>query len=64
MTGADAGHVLDGPVVAEDRLLEAVDQPVSVCIIANSLLPGMAPCHYVIDGTHKLDPKSPWHVGS
>ena len=41
------------PVVADDRLLETVDQPTSVGIIADDLLPGVAPRHHVIDGTLK-----------
>jgi hypothetical protein len=52
------------PVAADDRLLETVDQPTSVGIIADDLLPGVAPRHHVIDGTLKLDPKSPWRVQS
>jgi hypothetical protein len=52
------------PVAADDRLLETVDQPTSVGIIADDLLPGVAPRHHVIDGTLKLAPKSPWRVQS
>jgi hypothetical protein len=33
------------PVVADGRLLETVDQPSSVRIIADDLLPGIAPRH-------------------
>ena len=52
------------PVVADDRLLETVDQPTSVGIIADDLLPRISPYHHVIDGALKFDPKSSWHVGS
>ena len=48
--------------MADDRLLEAVDQPASIRIIADNLLPGIAPRHHVIDGALELDPKSPWHL--
>ena len=50
------------PAVADDRLLQAVDQPVPVRIIADDLLPGIAPRHHMIDGVLKFDPQSPWHV--
>ena len=48
------------PVVADDRVLEAVDQPMAVPIVGDDLLPGIAPRHHVRDGTRKLNPKSPW----
>ena len=47
------------PVVADDRLLEAGDQAASIRIIADNLLPGVAPCHHVIDGTLKSDTAKP-----
>jgi hypothetical protein len=37
------------PVVADDRLLETVDQPTSARIIADDLLPGVVPRHHVIN---------------
>jgi hypothetical protein len=49
------------PVVTDDRLLEAVDQPTSVRIVADDLLPGIAPRHHMVNGALKLDPKSAWH---
>jgi hypothetical protein len=52
------------PAVADDRLLETVDQPTSIRIIADDLLSAVAPRRHVIDGALKLDPKSPWHVPS
>ena len=52
------------PAVADDRLLETVYEPTSVRIVAGDLLPCVAPRHHVIDGTPKLDQKSPSRVQS
>jgi hypothetical protein len=41
--------------MADDGLLESVDQPASVAIVANNLLAGMSPRHYVIDGPFKFN---------
>ena len=51
------------PAVADDGALEGVDQAASVGIIADDLLPRVAPRHDVIAGALELDPQSPWHVG-
>jgi hypothetical protein len=48
--------------IADDRVLEPFDQPASVRIVADDLLPGIAPSHHVINGTLKFDPQSSWHV--
>jgi hypothetical protein len=50
--------------MANHGLLEPFDQPLPVRIIADDLLPRISPCHHVIDGALKFDPKSSWHVGS
>ena len=50
------------PIVADDALLKTVDQSPSIDIVADNLLPHIAPRHQVIDGTLKLDPKSSWHA--
>jgi hypothetical protein len=52
------------PALADDRVLEAHDQPTSVRVIADNLLPSVAPSHHVIDRALKFDPQSPWHVQS
>ncbi len=49
------------PAMADDGLLESVDQSASVRIIADDLLAGIPPRHHVIDGAFKLDPQSSWH---
>jgi hypothetical protein len=49
--------------MADDGLLESVDQPASVRIIANDLLPGIPPRHHVIDGAIEFDSQSSWHFG-
>jgi hypothetical protein len=48
--------------MADDGLLESVDQPASVRIIANDLLAGIPPRHHVIDGAIKFDTQSSWHL--
>ena len=50
------------PALADDGLFEPVNQPASVRIIADDLLPGIAPRHHVIDGPLKFDSQSSWHV--
>jgi hypothetical protein len=50
--------------VADDRLLETVDQPTAVRIIADGLLSGVAARHHVIDGTLKLERTAPWNAQS
>jgi hypothetical protein len=45
-----------------DRLLEALDQAMTVRIIADDSLPRVAPRHDRIDGALKFDPEPPWHV--
>ncbi len=52
------------PAMADDGLLESVDEPASVRIIANDLLAGIPPRHHVIDGALELDSRSSWHLGS
>ena len=49
--------------MANHGLLELFDQPLPVRIIADDPLPRISPCHRVIDGALKFDPKSSWHVG-
>jgi hypothetical protein len=44
------------PAMAHNSVFESVKQPTSVRIIADDLLPGIAPCHHVINGTLELDP--------
>jgi hypothetical protein len=41
------------PIVANDRLLDAVDQPASIRVIADNLLPGVAPRLHVINAARK-----------
>jgi hypothetical protein len=43
--------------------LKPVDQPASVRIVADNLVPDIAPSHHVIEGALKFDPHSLWHVG-
>jgi hypothetical protein len=47
--------------MADDGLLESVDQPASVRTIANALLAGISPRHHVIDGAIEIDSQSSWH---
>ena len=49
------------PAMADDGLLESLDQPAPVRIIANDLLAGIAPRHHVINGALELDSQSSWH---
>jgi hypothetical protein len=49
-------------VVADNRVLQSVDQPPSVRVIANDFLTAIAPHHHVVDGALNLDPQSPRHV--
>ena len=51
------------PAMAHDGLLESVDQPTSVRIIAYDLLARISPRHHVIDGAFELDSQSSWHFG-
>jgi hypothetical protein len=50
------------PAMADDSVLQSVDQPASVRIIANELLPGITPRHHMIDGALEFDSQSSWHV--
>ena len=50
------------PAMADDGLLESVDQPASVRIIANDLLAGIPPRHHMINGALELDSQSSWHL--
>ena len=52
------------PTVADHGMLESLDQPPPVRIITDDFLPGVAPCHHVIDGAREFDPKSSWHARS
>ena len=45
-------------------MLESFDQPPPVRIVADDSLPGISPCHHVIDGALEFDPKSSWHARS
>ena len=45
----------------DDGLLEPVDQPASVAIVANDLLSGIPPRHHVIDGPFEFNSQSSWH---
>ena len=49
--------------MANDCVLEAVDQPASIRIIADDFLPGIAPRHHVIISALKFGPWSPWDAG-
>jgi hypothetical protein len=40
------------------------NQPLPILIIADDLLPRIAPRHYMINGALKFDPKSSWHAES
>ena len=51
------------PAVADDGAPEGVDQPASIRVMADDLLPRVAPRHDVRDGALEFDPQSPWHVG-
>ena len=51
------------PAVPDDGLLESVDQPASVRVVANDLLAGIPPRHHVINGAFELDSQSSWHFG-
>jgi hypothetical protein len=42
-------------------LLEPVDQPAAVGIIADELLPSTTPRHRVINRFLEFDPQSSWH---
>jgi hypothetical protein len=50
--------------VADHGMLESIDQPLPVRIIANDFLPTISPCQNVIDGTLEFDSKSSWHARS
>ena len=52
------------PAMANDSLLEPVNQPTSVRIITDDLLSGIAPGHHVINGALEFNPQSSWHIGS
>jgi hypothetical protein len=47
-----------------DRLLAALDQTASVRVIADNVLPGIAPRHHATGGTLLPDPNSWRHVPS
>jgi hypothetical protein len=49
--------------MSDDGSLESVDQPASVRVIANDLLPGIPSPHHVINGALELDSQSSWHLG-
>jgi hypothetical protein len=51
------------PAMSDDGLLESVDQPASVRVIANDLLAAIPPRHNVINGALELDSQSSWHLG-
>ncbi len=48
------------PAMAHDGVLEPFKQPASVRVIADDLLPGVAPRHHVINGALEFDPQSSW----
>jgi hypothetical protein len=48
---------------AGDGVLQAVDQPAPVGIVADDLLPGVAPGPDVVDGALEFDAESSWHAG-
>jgi hypothetical protein len=49
-------------VVADHRVLQSVDQPPSVRVIANGFLTAIAPHHQWSVARPSLDPQSPRHV--
>jgi hypothetical protein len=51
------------PAMADDELLESVDQPTPVPIVANDLLARITPRHHVIDGPFEFNSQSSWHGG-
>jgi hypothetical protein len=51
------------PAGAEDSLLEPVNQPAAVGIIADDLLPRITARHHVINRFLEFDPQSSWHAG-
>ncbi len=56
-------HAAQLPAMADDGVLEPVKQPASVRIVADDLLPGVAPRHHVTNGALEFDPQSSWHFG-
>jgi hypothetical protein len=50
------------PPAARDRLLDVVDRPASVDIIAENLPVDIPPRYDAIDGALKFDLKSPWNA--
>jgi hypothetical protein len=44
-------------------MLKPADQPASVGIIANDLLPSITLRHHVINRFLEFDPQSSWHAG-
>jgi hypothetical protein len=49
------------PAMADDELLESVDQPTPVPIVANDLLARITPRHHVINGAFEFNSQSSWH---
>ncbi len=49
------------PAVPDDGLLEPIDQPESIRVIANDLLAGIPRRHHVINGAFELESQSSWH---
>jgi hypothetical protein len=45
-------------------MLESIDQPLPVRIIADDFLPGISLCHHVIGRALEFDSKSSWHARS
>ena len=56
----DIGRQL--PTVTNHDMLQPLDQPLPVRIVADNFLSRISSCHHVIDGTLEFNPKSARHA--